>query len=101
MLQKSDSYYYSPPYAIGDALLWLAVLTLIFVGIFAIVRWVVNFKPAKKKDEKTVRDEIKKIFKELKENAAQFKRDELIPSLLAAEEKVTAVLEKKGLLDKT
>lgn len=100
MLEKSDSYYYSPPYA-HDEMMGSFLLILLAVGVIILLIKGLNFnsKPTKKDDEKTVKEEIDKIFKELLDNAAQFKREEVIPTLYSAKEKVTNVLGKKGVLD--
>jgi len=97
LLEKSDSFYYSPPPTSFDGFLTVFLIVLLVAGVAAIY-W---FSPTKKNDEKTVREEIDKIFKELKECAVQFKRDEALGALDTAKDKVTAVLGKKGYLDKT
>jgi ABC-type transporter MlaC component len=76
------------------------IILLVVGGIILFVK-ALNWKPEKKdkKDDKTVKEEIDKLFKDLHDNAVQFKRDEVIPTLHSAKEKITNILDKKGVLD--
>ena len=104
MLQKADSYYYSPPHPQDNTFLSLLLIAFLIAALIALivflVSWVSGDKKGKKKDEKTAKEEVEKIFKELKDNAIQFKREELVPSLQAAKDKIIGVLDKKGISDK-
>ena len=81
--------------------LTLVIILFIFVGALI---WLVNWEPdkdnggKKKKDDKTLREEIEGVFKDLKTSALTYKRDECIPSLDTAYSKVIEVLEKRELV---
>lgn len=100
MLQKSHSYYYSPPPVQDDSLIYSLFLILLFAGLIALIVCFAKFGSSKKKDDKTVKEEVEKIFNELRENAIQFKRCEVVPALQSAKEKVIGVLDKKGVSNK-
>jgi hypothetical protein len=83
------------------------LLILLIIGFIWAIVWLVNWEPPEKKDgkkdkkdDKTLIEEIDGIFKDLREQALQFKRDEAVPVLVTAQDKVTAVLGKRGLLEK-
>ncbi len=100
MLQKSHSYYYSPPSVQDDSFIYSVFLILLIVALIALIVRFRKFGSSKKKEDKTVKEEVEKIFNELKENAIQFKRSEVVPALQSAKEKVIGVLDKKGVSNK-
>ncbi len=82
------------------------LVLILIVFILALV-WLLNWEPdkdegarkKKDKDEKTLREEIEGVFKDLKSQAVTYKRDECIPSLDTAHHKVLEVLRKRELVE--
>lgn len=97
MLSKSHSLHYASPPPTDDVGAFLLTL-LVIALIVAAILWLIFYQP-KKKDEKPLKDEINKIFKELHENALQFKRDEVVPTIAAAKDQVTDLLRKRKLIE--
>ena len=94
--------YYEPPYIPPDGSDGLLIVLLIFAAFVAALIWVIYWEPEKKKkkDEKTLREEVDGIFKDLRDNALLYKREEFIPSLDRARDKVADALDKRELFNK-
>lgn len=78
------------------------ILLLIFIGFIAAVLWLIYWEPDRptKKDDKTLREEIDGIFKDLRDNAFLYNRPEFIPSLDRARDKIADVLDKRNLFQR-
>lgn len=101
-MQNAHAYYYEPSRVPADGGDVSILLILFIIGFIWAIIWLVNWEPDAKKDgkNKTLLEEIDGIFKDLREQAVQFKRDEAVPVLATAQNKVTAALDKRGLLHK-
>ncbi|HKJ62986.1 MAG TPA: LapA family protein [Hyphomicrobiales bacterium] len=75
----------------------LTLVIILFIFIGALI-WLVNWEPdsGDKKDDKNLRDDIKKLFDDMKANARTYNRDEFVPSLESAYDEVVKVLKDHG-----
>jgi hypothetical protein len=97
-LQEAHAYYYEPSRVAADGGDVSILLILLIIGLVAAIVWLVNWEPGGTKDDKTLLKEIDGIFEDLRDQAVQFNRDEAAAVLVTAQSKVTAVLDKRGLL---
>jgi hypothetical protein len=102
-LHHTQTYYDPPPVQPDGMDPGSLVLLLIFVAFIVVLIWLLYWEPpkAKKKDEKSLREEIDGIFKDLRDNAQLYNRAEFIPSLNKAQDKIADVLDKRKLFNRT
>ena len=96
-MNYSSHIYYDPPLQPPDGPDGTLIFILLFAGLIAALIWLINWEPEeekKKNDKKTIRQEIDKIFGDLRTNAVLYNRPEFVPSLITAQEKVVEVLDK-------
>ncbi|NJM33476.1 MAG: hypothetical protein HC850_00890 [Rhodomicrobium sp.] len=98
-MYSAHAYYYEPVAAQSDGGEVTILLLLLIIGFIVAIYWLATWKPEpeKKKDEKSLPEEIDSIFSDLRNNALMLKREEVIPTLDKAQGKVTEVLAKRKL----
>jgi hypothetical protein len=101
-LQNAQSYYQPPPLPPDGLDAASLILLLIFIGFIVAMIWLIYWEPDKpaKKDDKTLREEINGIFKDLRENSILYNRPEFVPSLIRAQDKVVEALDKRNLFQR-
>ena len=101
-MQNAQSYYEPPPLPPGGVDVASLILLLIFIGFIAALLLLIYWEPDKpaKKDDKTLREEINGIFKDLRENSILYNRPEFVPSLIRAQDKVVEALDKRNLFQR-
>jgi hypothetical protein len=96
----TTSVYYQPPPAVpppdpAAEFPWLLVLPLII--FLAAIIYIASLAPAAKPAEKTLREEINGVFDQISQEAALFKREQVIGPLAKAQKKIVDILDKRKL----
>jgi hypothetical protein len=95
----TTSVYYEPPTLAPpdpwDYFPWLLVLPIILFALALI--WLAYLTPAKATTpEKTLREDVDGVFKQLIQDANTFKRDEAVGPLTSAQQKISDIMRKHG-----
>jgi hypothetical protein len=98
-LHHAYANYPDPPPVPQDGMDVSIFILLLIIALIVAIAWVIDYEPEirKKKDDKTLREEIDGIFKDLRENAIIYDRPEFVLCLDRARDKVADALDKRHL----